>query len=121
MLNLDTHILLFALDGSLTAAEHSLLAGDSWGISAIVLWEVVKLAQLGRISIDPESAEFSRIFARVHVWPIDLAVCRQSTKLDFASDPADALIAATSVVHNVPLVTRDRKMRRSRIVPLARP
>ncbi len=119
MLNPDTHILLFALEGSLTPAERSLLARDPWGISAIVLWEVAKLAQLGRISIDTESAEFSRIFARVHVWPLDQAVCRQSTRLDFASDPADELIAATSVVHRVPLVTRDRKMRRSKIVPVA--
>jgi len=120
MLNLDTHILLFALDGSLTPAETGLLARDPWGISAIVLWEVAKLAQLGRISIDPESAEFSRIFARVHIWPLDLTVCRQSTKLDFASDPADELIAATSIVHRVALVTRDRKIRRSKIVPMAR-
>jgi PIN domain nuclease of toxin-antitoxin system len=120
MLNPDTRIFLFVLDGSLTPAERSLLAREPWSISAIVLWEVAKLAQLGRISIDPESAEFSRIFARVHIWPLDLAVCRQSTKLDFASDPADGLIAATSVVHRVPLVTRDRKIRRSKIVPMAR-
>jgi PIN domain nuclease of toxin-antitoxin system len=120
MLNLDTDFRLFALDGSLTPAERNLLARDPWGISAIVLWEVAKLAQLGRIAIDPETAEFSRVFARVHVWPLDLAVCRQSTKLDFASDPADELIAATSVVHRVPLVTRDRRIRRSKIVPMAR-
>jgi predicted nucleic acid-binding protein len=30
------------------------------------------------------------------------------------------LIAATSVVHNVPLLTRDRSLLRSKIVPLAR-
>jgi PIN domain nuclease of toxin-antitoxin system len=120
MLNLDTHILLFALDGSLKPAERRLLASNPWGISAIVLWEMAKLAQLGRIAIDLESAEFSRIFARVHVWPLDLAVCRQSTELDFVSDPADELIAATSIVHRVPLITRDRRMRRSRLVPLAR-
>jgi len=29
------------------------------------------------------------------------------------------LIAATSVVHNVPLLTRDPKLRASRMVPLA--
>lgn len=120
MLNLDTHILLFALDGSLTAGERRLLAGDPWGVSAIVLWEVAKLAQLGRIGIDVGSAEFSRIFARVQVWPLDLAVCRQSTELDFESDPADELIAATSIVYKAPLVTRDRKMRKSKLVPLAR-
>jgi PIN domain nuclease of toxin-antitoxin system len=120
MLNLDTHILLFALDGSLTPAERRLLAGDTWGISAIVLWEVAKLAQLGRIAIDVESAEFSRIFARVHIWPLDPAVCRKSTELDFVSDPADELIAATSVVHRVPLLTRDRKIRQSKLVPMAR-
>jgi PIN domain nuclease of toxin-antitoxin system len=119
MLNLDTHILLFALDGSLTPSESRLLAGNPWGISAIVLWEVAKLVQLGRIAIDMKSAEFSRIFARVHIWPLDLAVCMQSTDLDFESDPADELIAATSIVHRVPLLTRDRKLRRSKVVPIA--
>ncbi len=38
-------------------------------------------------------------------------------KLDFKSDPADELIAATSIVYQVPLVTRDKKMRRSKLVP----
>jgi PIN domain nuclease of toxin-antitoxin system len=96
------------------------MAFNPWGISAIVLWEVAKLAQLGRIAVDVESAEFSRIFARVHVWPLDLAVCRQSTELDFESDPADQLIAATSIVHRVQLLTRHRRIRRSKLAPLAR-
>ncbi|MHB8421047.1 MAG: hypothetical protein ACYDCL_23495, partial [Myxococcales bacterium] len=48
-----------------------------------------------------------------------LAVARASTELDFRSDPADELIAATSIVHRVPLVTRDRRIRRSRKVRFA--
>jgi PIN domain nuclease of toxin-antitoxin system len=40
--------------------------------------------------------------------------------LDFKGDPADEIIAATSIVHGVSLVTRDRVLRRSRRVPLAR-
>ena len=36
-----------------------------------------------------------------------------------SSDPADEIIAATSVVHNIPLLTRDHIMRTSKIVPLA--
>ena len=69
--------------------------------------------------MDLEHVEVVRVLNRVHVWPLDLAVARQSTALDFRSDPADEIIAATSVVHNVPLLTRDAKMRRSRVVPLA--
>jgi len=45
--------------------------------------------------------------------------CRESTRLDFRGDPADELIAATSVVHGMPLATRDRAMRRSRRLALA--
>lgn len=119
MLNLDTHILLFALDGTLKPGEHSLLATESWGISAIVLWELAKLAQMGRIAIDVGSPEFLKIFARIRVWPLDLAICQKSTELDFSSDPADELIAATSIVHRVPLVTRDKKIRASKLLPLA--
>jgi len=120
MLNLDTHILIHALEGSLTTAERRLLASEPWGVSAIVLWEIAKLKQLGRIDLDISDADFSRIFAKIHVWPLDLAICRASTELDFASDPADELIAATSIVHRVRLVTRDKKLRASKLVPIAR-
>jgi PIN domain nuclease of toxin-antitoxin system len=75
---------------------------------------------LGRIAIAVRSAEFGKIFARVRVWPLDLDVCEKSAQLDFTSDPADELIAATSVVHRVPLVTRDKKIRKSKPVPIAR-
>jgi len=73
MLNLDTHILIHALQGSLTAKEHELLSADTWSISGIVLGDL--------------EAE---------------------------------IIASTSIVHRVPLVTRDGKIRKSTIVPLAR-
>ncbi len=53
------------------------------------------------------------------VLPITLEIARQSTQLDFTSDPADEIIAATSIVENIPLMTRDRRIRRSKMVPLA--
>jgi len=37
MLNLDTHILLSALQGALTAREKKVLSRERWGIPAIVL------------------------------------------------------------------------------------
>ena len=120
MLNLDTHVLIHALNGELTSTEQRLLAAESWGVSAIVLWEIAKLRQLGRIALDLSDAEFLRVFARVHIWPLDMAVCRMSTELDFDSDPADEIIAATSIIHGARLVTRDKKLRASKMIPLAR-
>ena len=119
MLNLDTHILIHALADSLHPAELDLLRNDQWSISAIVLWELAKLSQLGRIDLDLDSASFSGVLSRIHVWPIDRDVCRGILDLDFRADPADELIAATSIVHGIPLVTRDRTIRRSKLIPLA--
>ena len=120
MLHLDTHVLVFALGDSLRPGERTLLASERWSISAIVLWEIAKLTQLGRLSLDLDDHDVVRVLGRVHVWPIDLDVARTSTRLDFRGDPADEIIAATSVVHGIPLVTRDRAIRESKIVPLAR-
>ena len=120
MLNLDTHILLYALTGDLTSRESSLLSNDTWSISAIVLWEIGKLSELGRIEIDLENPELVRTLARIETWPLTLEVCRTIRKLDFKGDPADEIIGATSMLHRIPLVTRDRGIRRSKLVPLAR-
>ena len=120
MLNLDTHVFVFALAGELRAAERRLLERDRWGISAIVLWEIAKLGQLGRIEIDLDDSSVVRALSSVQVWPLTREIALASTRLDVQGDPADELIAATSVVHGAPLVTRDRGLRRSKLVPLAR-
>jgi PIN domain nuclease of toxin-antitoxin system len=119
MVSLDTHILVHALQGTLRPPERVLLHEHPWGIAAIVLWELCKLVQLGRVSMELGDPSVAAALSRVHVWPLDLAVAQVSTRLDFRGDPADELIAATSVVHRVPLLTRDRQIRKSRIVPLA--
>lgn len=119
MLNLDTHVLLHAVAGELTSRERRLLSAESWSMSAIVLWEIAKLAQLRRIELDLDDPLVVRTLAAVHVWPITAEIAKASTRLDVRSDPADELIAATSVVHHVPLLTRDRHLHRSRTVPFA--
>jgi PIN domain nuclease of toxin-antitoxin system len=120
MLNLDTHILVYALQNNLQTKEQRLLAQHSWSISAIVLWELTKLCQLKRISLDLDSPDFTLALSRIHVWPLDLRICRKIAELDFKSDPADEIIAATSIIHSVPLLTRDRRILKSRLVPFAR-
>ena len=117
MLNLDTHVLIHALSGDLKPSERKLLSSEPWSISGIVLWEISKLVQLGRVEIDLHDPDVKVRLSSLHVWPITLPIALATHDLDFRSDPADELIAATSVVHRVPLVTRDAKILKSKIVP----
>lgn len=119
MLNLDTHILIFALQGSLSPRERGIIEGEEWSISSIVLWEITKLAQSGKIEVDLNDSLVDRVLSEIKIWPLTLPICKIIPTLDFSGDPADEIIAATSIVHQVPLVTRDRAIRDSKIVPLA--
>jgi PIN domain nuclease of toxin-antitoxin system len=119
VVNLDTHILIFALLGELRPRERELLSEHAWGISGIVLWELAKLVELGRVDMDLGARSVRQALASVHTWHIDLETARAATTLDIKGDPADQLIAATSLVHEVPLLTRDARIRRSKVVPLA--
>lgn len=119
MLNLDTHVLVYALEGDVKKRERTLLESERWGIASIVLWEIAKLIELGRLEMDLDDPTVDAALASLHVWPLDLAVARASTSLDFAGDPAEQIIVATSIVHGAPLLTRDRRIRRSKLVPLA--
>lgn len=119
MLNLDTHIVLHALQDQLKPEEKALVLEQPLCISAIVLWEIAKLAQLKRIDIDLSNATLLELLSRMRTLPISIEVCRTIAELDFQSDPADEIIAATSIVHDIPLLTRDEKIRGSKKVPLA--
>jgi PIN domain nuclease of toxin-antitoxin system len=118
MLNLDTHILLFALLGLLTKPEKAVLNRHRWGISSIVLWEITKLHQKGRISLSLDHPLLQRALDSIQIWPLNREVCLNLAKLDFTSDPADELIAATSLAYQVPLLTRDERIRSSKRLKL---
>jgi len=82
-----------------------------------VIWQAGQF--LGRVELDLDDAEFVRLLSRLHVRPIDLQTCRAIQFLDFRGDPADEIIAASSLVNHVPLATGDAHIRKSRMVPLA--
>lgn len=119
MLLLDTHILLAAIDRKLRAAELALLSGDFWSIPDIVIWEIGWLSRERRIAITLDHPGLRRALDDMTIWPIDRQVGKALQRLDFRGDPADELIAATSLAHGIPLVTRDMRMLASKIVPLA--
>ncbi len=119
MLNLDTHMVVALLAGDLNREEYARSADEQLAISDIVLWELAKLVQLGRLSLEFNSSGFRAFLRQAVVIPISPEIARQSTELDISSDPADEIIAATSVIERIPLLTRDRRIRKSRMVPLA--
>ena len=120
MLNLDTHILIAAVDGGLTTREQDLVSRETLAISDMVLWEIAKLVQLGCLELDMNDLAFRRSMRHLTIIPISIQIARKSTELDFSSDPANEIIAATSIVEGIPLLTRDKRILKSRMVPLAK-
>src|SRR4051812_32742930 len=92
----DTAASSFRLEYDVGAGERPLVY---WSLSGIVLCEITRLAEIGRISIDLDDREVMRVLSLLKAWPIDLAVCRAIGQLDVDGDPADDLIAATSLAH----------------------
>ena len=118
MLNLDTHVVIELLKGDLSDQEHELILGNQLAISDIDNWEIAKLVRLGRLKMNLDSPQYRKFEASLTVFPITVEVAVQSTLLDFNSDPADEIIAATSIIHDIPLLTRDRRILASKMVPL---
>lgn len=119
MLNLDTHIVLGLLEGSLQSQEERLVFREPWGISPIVLWELFDLRRRGEISIDLDAPSLQRDLQAIPLLPLTLEVARIAARLDFHTDPVDEIIAASSIHYRAPLVTRDTRVLESRMVPFA--
>lgn len=123
MLILDTHVLLWWVNGSDSlskvaekAIRKTLSQGSEIIVSSITAWEVSMLIEKGRLtlSMDVESwfAEISQIDG-VRFSPVDNEIAIKSTVLpgNFHKDPADRMIVATARKLAVPLVTADEKIR----------
>ncbi len=119
MLNLDTHILIDLMIGHLSTIEENIVRKNDWCISDIVLWEIYKLNEIGRIKINFNNPEVTKFINSLTIYPIDLKIFEALQIIDFKSDPADEIIAATSIAYKIPLLTRDQKILKSKKVPLA--
>src|ERR1041385_7281288 len=113
---LDTHALVWwrTEPGRLSRAQHRALktletAGAAAHISAISLWELAKMVQLRRLSIeDPLDLWLSEIETNplIAVLPITARIAAESVSLgaDFHRDPADQIIVATARCHGLRLL-----------------
>lgn len=119
LINLDTNILLAFVYGKSRGDERRLLESDAWAISDAVLWEIGLLERDERIRPLLGTAMFRELLDGSTIFPVDVRIAQALRRLDFRSDPVDQVIAATSIVHDLPLLTRDDAILRSKVVPLA--
>jgi PIN domain nuclease of toxin-antitoxin system len=132
ILLLDTHFWIWWLTprSPLKSAERNALdsAAEAGGVylAAISLWEAQLLHSKQRLQLPLPFSDWltrateSRILT---ILPLDRDVVIAVDRLParFHGDPADRLIVATARTHGIPLATRDRAIRRSRITKLWSP
>lgn len=119
---LDTHIFLWSLlePSRLTphvATELEHPANQLW-ISPVTTWEVLVLAEKGRVRLSPDAAEWLRgVFRTIPFKEASLtheiAFFSRSVSLPH-SDPADRFLAASAIVYDLTLVTADERLLSSR-------
>lgn len=125
---LDTHAWVGWMIGSSklpasTRQALDALAPDSRPyLSAISLWEVAMLVELERLSLELPLTDWLEKAAHprtVRLVPITPAIAAGTAALPptFHRDPADRLIVATCLELDAPLLTQDRLIMRSRLVP----
>jgi PIN domain nuclease of toxin-antitoxin system len=119
MLLLDTHVLVWLVEGSSrlgTTARKAIdraLATAQLGVSAVTFWEIAMLVEKGRLDIAME----------LDVWRLELlhngltdiplhssTALRAGQLQDFHGDPADRMIVATALENSAILVTADQKI-----------
>jgi PIN domain nuclease of toxin-antitoxin system len=96
---------------------------DRLALADISLWEAAKLVELGKLELSVPLAEFFRLALtpELTVLPVTSAIAERVTTLEasgFHKDPADQLIVATALVHQLRLVSDDSRIRQWGKVPL---
>ena len=115
---LDTHILLWSLLepqrlSTNVARELDDAANELW-ISPITTWEILVLAEKGRIELDVDPvAWMKKVLDAV---PLNQAALNHEVAIKSRqirlphNDPADRFIAASAAVYDLILVTADRRI-----------
>jgi PIN domain nuclease of toxin-antitoxin system len=123
---LDTHIILWsAADpeklSQNIADELENHSNELW-FSPISVWEILLLAEKGRIGLESDIVESVRdIFRKI---PLKEAVINQEVAIQSRfiklphEDPADRFLAATAVVYDLTLITADSRIISAKDVPV---
>jgi PIN domain nuclease of toxin-antitoxin system len=94
--------------------------GDQIGISSITLIEMIYLIEKGRIASESFSRLANALDDSGNVFneiPVDLKIARALSQVDAGQIPdmPDRIVAATAVQYNVPVISRDGKIKLSSV------
>lgn len=120
---LDTHVLIWLIDGNLRLrvecreAIHEAAMGDEVFVSAITPWEIALLVSKNRLILNREVQEWIDLALAqpgIRLEPLSPAIAVASTRLpwEMHSDPADRILAATARHLGAALVTADERLLR---------
>ncbi|MEP6603626.1 MAG: type II toxin-antitoxin system VapC family toxin [Spartobacteria bacterium] len=129
MVLLDTHVWVWWMLGQkeLPRSERDQLTALARHrpplLSDVSLWEVQMMYSKKRLPLEIPFDQWLQEATQptvVHLLRITPAVALKLADLpdNFHGDPADRIIVATALVHDVPLLTHDRKIQRAKVVPL---
>ena len=119
MIVLDTHTWLWWVSkpSELSRTARLRIGAESrLGVSAISCLKVATLVAKRRISLDRDTLEWleaALAMPKMELIPLTPPVAVKATQLgnDFPGDPADRVIAATSILESAPLITKDSRIR----------
>ena len=121
MIVVDTHVIIWdALKPDLLSKKAKKAMADANEAEGIIfcdisLWEIAMLIQKGRISVDTSYQNFVNLVLSSNNYllkGITPEIAEMSTLLpeEVNLDPADRIIAATSLILEIPLITSDRNL-----------
>lgn len=95
--------------------QHALVICD------ISIWEISMLIKKRRIEVETPAANFINLFLQsrnISVQSISPEIAELSVSFgsEINNDPADRIIAATTIIHNAHLVTADQNLRDSQML-----
>lgn len=114
---LDTHVVHWwsAEPKKVSASARKLLEdAEDLAVAAITWWELAWLARHERIVVNiPIRSWLEALAAQLRTIGVTPAIADTAVALpsSFPGDPADRLIYATAIEHDLPLVTKDQAIR----------